>query len=186
MAKLIRSIAAGATVAALLSACATAPVERSAASDTRRMGSGVFQPSCGGLHPSEVLQRVNEARTRRQQCGGKVVPAAPALRWDAALYKAATGHSLDMAQRNYFDHRSPEGQQVRQRVNRNNYKFKVVGENLAGGDESVAEVVQGWLDSPEHCENMMNPEFIDVAVACVAQPGTTYGTYWTMLLGRPR
>jgi uncharacterized protein YkwD len=184
-AKLIRSLAATATAVALLSACATAPTDRTAA-DARRMGASVFLPSCGGAQPHEVLQRVNEARARRQQCGRKAMPAAPALRWDAALYSAATGHSADMARRNYFDHRSPEGLQVRQRVGSSNYKFRVIGENLAGGDTSVEEVVQGWLDSPDHCENMMNPEYVDVAVACVAQSGSTYGTYWTMLLGRPR
>lgn len=182
-AKLIRHLAAPAT-ALLLSACATQPTAPGGAS-TRSMGA-TFTPSCGGAHPQEVLQRVNQARAQRQQCGRKPMAAAPALRWDAALFNAATGHSADMARRNYFDHRSPEGLQVRQRVSGSSYKFRVIGENLAGGDTSVEEVVQGWLDSPDHCENMMNPEYVDVAVACVAQPGSTYGTYWTMLLGRPR
>lgn len=183
-AKLIRHLAAVCTAVLLLSACATNPGVPAGA-NTRSMGASLA-PDCGGAHPQQVLQRVNQARAQRQQCGRKPMSAAPALRWDAALYNAATGHSADMARRNYFDHRSPEGLQVRQRVGSSNYKFRVIGENLAGGDTSVEEVVQGWLDSPEHCENMMNPEFVDVAVACVAQPGSTYGTYWTMLLGRPR
>jgi uncharacterized protein YkwD len=60
----------------------------------------------------------------------------------------------------------------------------MVGENLAGGDRNVAGAVQGWLDSPSHCENMMNPKFADAAVACVARAGSQWGTYWTMVLGR--
>jgi uncharacterized protein YkwD len=48
----------------------------------------------------------------------------------------------------------------------------------------VASAVQGWVDSPSHCQNMMNPQFTEVAVACVGQPGSQWGTYWTMVLGR--
>ncbi|WP_373684599.1 CAP domain-containing protein [Ramlibacter montanisoli] len=44
--------------------------------------------------------------------------------------------------------------------------------------------MQGWLESAEHCENLMDAKFGDVAVACVAQPGTQWGTYWTMVLAR--
>ena len=112
------------------------------------------------------------------------MPPAPALRWDGNLHAAASGHSQDMARRNYFDHRSPEGRTVSERVRARHYKWKSVGENLAGGDRNVAGAVQGWIDSPSHCENMMNPAFADVAVACVANPRSQWGTYWTMVLGK--
>jgi uncharacterized protein YkwD len=109
---------------------------------------------------------------------------AQALHWDGSLAKVASGHSLDMAKRNYFDHRTPEGRTVRDRVNASGYKTKLVGENLAGGDPEISSAVQGWLDSPAHCENLMNPQFNEVAVACVGQAGSEWGTYWTMVLGR--
>ena len=41
-----------------------------------------------------------------------------------------------------------------------------------------------WLNSDGHCRNIMEPALTEVAVACVSQAGTTYGTYWTMDLGR--
>ena len=85
---------------------------------------------------------------------------------------------------NYFEHRSPEGRDVADRVSAVRYRWKSVGENLAGGDRSIAEAVDGWLASPEHCQNLMNPRYADVAVACVARPGSEWGTYWTMVLGR--
>jgi uncharacterized protein YkwD len=91
-----------------------------------------------------------------------------------------------MARRNYFEHRSPEGQSVRERATASHYPWRSIGENIAGGDDSVLEAVQGWLASPAHCENIMDPGFTDVAVACVRQPGSEWGTYWTMVLGRKR
>jgi uncharacterized protein YkwD len=136
--------------------------------------------------PEELLQRINGVRAAGHRCGRRNMgPAAP-LKWDASLQSAATGHSLDMAKRNYFEHRSPEGADVASRASASNYRWQTVGENIAGGDRTVAEVMQGWLESPDHCENIMDPRFADVAVACVAQPGTEWGTYWTMVLGRKR
>jgi len=41
------------------------------------------------------------------------------------------------------------------------------------------------MASPGHCGNIMNPRFVDVAVAGLHLPGTTYNHYWVMVLGRP-
>lgn len=159
--------------------------------DTSAMGAGpstlfgqsAVAANCG-MRTEEALQRINAARAAGRRCGARNMPPAPALRWDTQLYSAASVHSTDMARRNYFEHASPEGTQVSQRVSASQYKWKSVGENLAGGDRSIAEAVHGWLNSPDHCENLMDAKYVDVAVACVAQPGTEWGTYWTMVLGR--
>lgn len=147
------------------------------------IGGGRFGPSCGVV-PQEVIQRVNAIRASGARCGGRVMGPATPLNWDSSLYSAAERHSLDMAKRNYFEHTSPEGGDVSQRVSATRYNWRSVGENLAGGDRSVADALQSWLRSAHHCENLMDPKFRDVAVACEMQPGTTYGTYWTMVLGR--
>ena len=133
---------------------------------------------------AEALRRINAARAAGQRCGWHRMPPAPPLRWDGALQSVATGHSRDMARRNYFDHRTPEGRTVRDRVAVTGYRMKLVGENLAGGDRELRGALQGWIDSPAHCENLMNPQFSEVAVACVGQAGSQWGTYWTMMLGR--
>jgi uncharacterized protein YkwD len=146
----------------------------------------VAPPTCGAPVREEILQRVNAVRASGYRCGGRSMARSAPLKWDVALQSAASTHSLDMARRNYFDHRSPDGKDVAARASAMRYPWKSVGENIAGGDRSVAEVVQSWLESPDHCENIMDPGFQDVAVACVAQPGTEYGTYWTMVLGRRR
>jgi uncharacterized protein YkwD len=152
--------------------------------DTQSLGAGPAIAGNCGMRTEEALQRINAARAAGRRCGARSMPPAPPLRWDLQLYSAASGHSMDMARRNYFQHASPEGVQVSTRVSASRYKWKSVGENLAGGDRTIAEAVEGWLNSPDHCENLMDSKYVDVAVACVAQPGTEWGTYWTMVLGR--
>jgi uncharacterized protein YkwD len=144
-----------------------------------------FHTTCS-VQAQEALRRINAARAHGQRCGWRAMPPAPPLRWDATLQGVAAGHSRDMAVRNYFDHRSPEGRTITERVKASRYKYSVAGENLAGGDPNVASAVQGWIESPSHCENMMNPRFVDVGVACVGSRKSQWGTYWTMVLGRRR
>ena len=133
---------------------------------------------------ADALRRINAARASGRSCSGRRMPPARLLQWDDALQSVATGHSRDMARRNYFGHRSPEGRTVRDRVAGTPYKTRLVGENLAGGDRQLSGAIQGWLESPPHCENLMNPKYSQVAVACVGQPGSQWGTYWTMVLGQ--
>ena len=142
------------------------------------------QPTRCSVDAAEALRRINAARVSGQRCGFQHLPPAPRLRWDGTLQSVAAGHSRDMARRNYFDHRTPEGRSVRDRVAGTGYRARMVGENIAAGSRSLGDAMQGWLDSPAHCENLMNPQFSDVAVACVGQPGSEWGTYWTMMLGR--
>jgi uncharacterized protein YkwD len=131
-----------------------------------------------------MLKQINTARAAARSCGAKRMQAARPLNWSPALAEAAEQHSVDMAARRYFDHVSPDGKRVAQRVSAQGYKWRSVGENIAGGDTTVTGVLSGWLRSPAHCENMMSPAFADVGVACVRQPGSKWDTYWTMVLGR--
>jgi uncharacterized protein YkwD len=134
----------------------------------------------------DVLKHVNAVRAQARQCGDAgMAPAAP-LGWNDVLFDAAADHSRDMASRNYFDHTDGEGNRVMQRATARGYVWRAIGENIAGGDGSVDRVMAGWLRSPGHCKNIMNPDYADIGVACVERDGTRWGTYWTMVLGRRR
>lgn len=132
----------------------------------------------------EALRRINAARAAGQRCGWRSMPPAPPLRWSGELQDAALSHSRDMALRNYFGHQSPEGRTVSERARAARYPSRFVGENLAGGDRTVGGALQGWVDSPDHCVNLMNARYAEVAVACVGDARSQWGTYWTMVLGR--
>jgi uncharacterized protein YkwD len=134
----------------------------------------------------EVLQHVNAARMHTRRCGDAEMEAAPPLVWNDVLFDAAADHSTDMANHNYFDHTDSVGNRVMQRATARGYVWRAIGENIAGGDGSVDRVMTGWLRSPGHCRNIMNPDYADIAVACVERDGTRWGTYWTMVLGRRR
>jgi uncharacterized protein YkwD len=195
----VKNIALPLIAAAALAGCGPRviqppPLAVSHAPDTSQLGAGpaggmpganAALMACGAqVSIDDVLQRINAARASGYRCGRHAMGPASPLRWDGSLYTAAEGHSLDMAKRNYFEHTSPEGADVASRASAVQYRWKTVGENIAAGVRSMPEAVQTWLESQGHCENIMNPQFQDVAVACVAQPGTQWGTYWTMVLGR--
>ena len=70
------------------------------------------------------------------------------------------------------------------RVRAAGYPYAVVAENLAAGQRTAAEVVQGWLDSPGHRRNLLSPDVTQIGVAHAV--GGEHGTLWTQVFGRPR
>lgn len=133
----------------------------------------------------EILDRVNQARAAGRTCGTTSYGPAPALSWNGVLFNAAGAHSTDMAANNYFSHTSLDGSSPGQRITGAGYAWSAYGENIAAGQTSAQEVVDGWLNSPGHCANIMNASYVDMATACVASSTSTYRTYWTMDLARP-
>jgi uncharacterized protein YkwD len=135
-----------------------------------------------------VMARVNQWRASGADCGseGRFGPAA-ALTWHNLLAQAAAGHSQDMASHNLFSHTGSDNSTLGDRVSATGYAWSSLGENIAAGQTSVNQVVDGWIASPGHCANLMNPAFVHVGVACVpGSASTTYRTYWTMDLARPQ
>ena len=83
--------------------------------------------------------------------------------------------------------RISDGSSAGQRATAAGYVWRTWGENIAAGQTSVNQVMAGWLASPGHCANLLNPNFRDIGLACVsAGAGNTYRTYWTMTLGATR
>lgn len=133
-----------------------------------------------------VLQAVNAARAQARRCGTQPVDAAPALRWNDTLAQTALAHSRDMATHNYFSHTARDGSLAGQRATRAGYAWQLVGENIAAGQGSAQQVVDGWLSSPAHCFNVMNAEFSEMGAAYAVDPQSDAGIYWTQMFGTPR
>lgn len=164
--------------APLAAATATAPVKKDTAMDA--------SCSLNGKHgiEAEVLHRVNALRAIGAVCGTTIYAAAAPLSWNTQLQQAASDHSSDMAQNNYFSHKHRDGSTPAQRIRAAGYNSAYVGENIAAGQPTVEKVLTTWMHSPEHCKNLMNPKFRNVAVACARNDAATYHLYWTMDLGR--
>jgi uncharacterized protein YkwD len=133
-----------------------------------------------------ILAAVNVARATARQCGAQGFAPAPPLAWNAALAKAAGAHSDEMAAQHYFSHQGKDGHAAPERALQAGYRWRVVGENIAAGQETTEAVVAGWLTSPGHCANIMSARFVDMGAAYAI--GTGRGrprVYWTQVLGAP-
>ena len=135
---------------------------------------------------ADALAQVNAFRAQARMCGKVSYPAVPPLVWNDKLTQAAYGHSADMAAKNYFSHTSQDGRTYAQRVSATGYAYTDLGENIAAGLSTMTSVMAGWQASEGHCVNLMRPRYTEIGLSCVKRSGTTYGTYWTMELAKPR
>ncbi len=146
-------------------------------------------PSGGGDwsgFESEVLALTNEARKTGGDCGGERYGPAPALAANDGLRAVAFAHSKDMAERNFFDHDNPGGQSPFDRMRAAGITFSYAGENIAAGYPTATDVVEGWLDSPGHCANMLSADFTELGVGYYQSGSSAYGSYWTQNFISPR
>jgi uncharacterized protein YkwD len=134
----------------------------------------------------KVLSLVNAARGKARKCGRSAFDAAPPLTLSAMLNRAALIHSQDMASKNFFEHIGSDGSKVGDRAKRVGYKWRTAGENIAIGAETPEAVVQGWLDSPGHCANMMSPAFTEMGIGFVVDRKSEAGIYWTQVFATPQ
>lgn len=126
----------------------------------------------------ELLQKINAARARARSCGHRWFAAVPPLQLESRLRQAAEVHAQDMLAHDYFSHDGYDGSTPATRVTATGYHYHIVGENIAYGPQDAAEAVQGWLASPGHCENIMDPRFHETGFALSANRSGTPRIYW--------
>jgi uncharacterized protein YkwD len=127
-----------------------------------------------------ILDLVNAARAAGRRCGGKYFAPADPLALDASLTRAALEHSRDMAQHDAFDHRGHDGSTPNVRVERAGFgTHRIVGENIAAGAMTPKQVTEGWLESPAHCENIMDSRFTLIGIAYAENLHTASAVFWT-------
>lgn len=132
-----------------------------------------------GLNKRLILKLVNEVRTEGCNCGGRTMPAAPALTWNDDIAQAALNHSKDMDRKKFFNHTSSDGRKLNDRFAEVGYKWMAIAENIAWGQKDEEAVVKAWFESPGHCKNLMNPDYNEMGAA-------KSGIYWTMDFGAQR
>ena len=95
------------------------------------------------------------------------------------LTQAADVRAHEIIIRLAEDHTRPDGREFYTVLGENGVEYRTAGENLASGQMSAAEVVQGWMDSPGHRRNILNPDFGRLGV------GVTMNSegriYWSQL-----
>ena len=106
----------------------------------------------------------------------------PPLTMHARLMQAAQIQAQYMAEHAKTTHEGPDGTTPAQRVKQQGYDYVKLAENVAGGPETPAAVLQGWLHSPPHRQNILGP-FSDIGVARAT--GADGRPYWCVVFGAP-
>ena len=121
-------------------------------------------------YENEVVDLTNAERAK-QGCA--------ALRTDERLRTAARRHSVDMDQRDYFSHESPDGTTPWDRMRAAGYDAPAA-ENIARGYPSPEAVVEGWMNSDGHRANILNCDLKAIGVGVQLGDG---GPWWTQDFG---
>lgn len=109
--------------------------------------------------------RVNELLTltnaKRQEAGEQP------LALNGELSQAAALKAADMFAKNYWAHTSPDGKLPWDFILAAGYKYTIAGENLAKNFNDSKGVVDAWMASPSHRENMLKAGYRDIGFAVV-------------------
>lgn len=104
----------------------------------------------------------------------------PALQTDTNLNKVAQTKSVDMKQNNYFSHTSPTYGSPFDMMRDFGISYKTAGENIAQGQQTPEQVVDSWMKSQGHRENILSAKYTHIGVGY--EPS---GHHWTqMFIGK--
>jgi len=140
-------------------------------------------PLPAALSPNRFINQVLRLSNRfRQQNGLKP------LQQNDRLAIAAQQHCQNMAAQDFFEHLGQDGSTPQSRGTAAGY-VGGVGENIAAGYTTPKAVVQGWIQSPAHRANLLNPNYRDIGIGFYDYPsdsGTAnYRFYWAQNFGVP-
>jgi hypothetical protein len=99
---------------------------------------------------------------------------------DARLNQSATLKAQNMFAENYWAHVSPSGIQPWYWFTQAGYSYSYAGENLAKDFDTTSGTIQGWMNSPGHRANILNPNYTDVGFA--VENGTLVGGQTTLVV----
>ena len=148
--------------------------------DNSGSGSGGGNPdnNSGEDFAKQVLELTNDFRGEN---------GLQPLKWDPELASAAQEHSDNMGEQDFFSHTGQDGSLPWDRTEAAGDDNTSIGENIAAGQSNPEEVVQAWIDSPGHRENMLNPDYEYLGVGYHEENPDTgsvnYQYYWTQNFG---
>ena len=89
------------------------------------------------------------------------------LKLNATLSQAAAAKATDMFANDYWAHNSPQGKTPWSFIVNSGYKYTIAGENLAKNFSTSGGVVDAWMASPTHKDNIVKPGYQDIGFAIV-------------------
>jgi len=123
------------------------------------------------ISPEKIIELTNQKRAE--------LGLSP-LTNNAFLNEIAQRKAADMFAFNYWAHTSPSGRDPWSFFREVGYKYIYAGENLARDFMDSASVVEAWMNSPTHKDNIINPNYKEIGVAVVN--GTLNGVETTLVV----
>jgi uncharacterized protein YkwD len=140
-----------------------------------------FRRRTAALRDLAAVRAAIRARTNAERARAGRAPLAASPDLD----RAAQAHAEDMLARGYFEHESPERKTVRERARGQGYDWRAVGENIALGQLTVDEVMDSWMKSPEHRENILDRDYRDLGVGlALGDTRKGFRVLWVQTFGR--
>ena len=96
------------------------------------------------------------------------------LLWDDRLAAVAQAHSVDMVERNFFDHTNPDGLSPFDRMKNAGINYWYAAENIAAGQRTPEAVINAWMNSTGHRNNILSENLTHIGVGF-------YEYYWTQV-----
>jgi uncharacterized protein YkwD len=93
------------------------------------------------------------------------------------LLSVARSHSQDQARRNQLSHQSSDGRHAGERLDDARIAWLRYGENVGlikGYEDPAGTVVDAWLRSPGHAQNLLDPQLSESAVGVAQGADGTY------------
>lgn len=123
----------------------------------------------------KVLDLTNQERTKR---------GLRPLALQTELANSASWHAKDLSKRDTLSHSDHLGRSAAERAEAFGYgSWTRIGENVAAGQQSPEQVLQSWLASPLHRQNILDPQFTDVGIGYAENLEGSLGHYWVQAFG---
>ena len=127
-----------------------------------------------GSYEQQVVNLVNKERA---------AAGLSALKVNTKLANVAETKAADLRDENYFSHTSPKYGSPFDMMKQFGISYTAAGENIAKGQRTPEEVMNGWMNSQGHRENILNANFTEIGVGYVTDSNGT--GYWVQEFIRP-
>lgn len=136
-------------------------------------GNSGSEQNAAGTEAQEILRLVNEQRAKN---------GLAALTLSDKLCELATLKAKDMVALGYFDHNSPTYGSPFDMMKQFGVSYSYAGENIAAGQRTPEEVMNGWMNSSGHRANILNASYTELGVGIAVG---SRGIYWVQLFRKP-
>jgi len=153
---------------AVLGACSSSPM------------AGVAAPSGGSSVPMATGLASDPFSSFSADVNSYRAPALNPLSYNSQLQGAAQTHANDMSTNGFFSHTGSDGRTVSDRVSDQGYNWAWIGENIAQGQTTATQALNGWKASPSHNAILLSSVPTEFALARAP------GNYWVMVLAKPQ